>query len=224
MLPTRPKPGRRRTPPTPRWRATDDARRTPDRPRPTHAPATPDARSKQLMRRTQQWPAARRKRRRLAARQARKSEQRPRATQTWQARGNGNAAWKTAASGRRASCDRSHRPIRPPHVANGACPARAIDTPAARMCPAPTPLCGGAVRNATRSVQWRLMSRQAFHSTCAHTNRQGRPRQFAAVLRFVTLCFNSLPLASPLHGTLLAAACCLQPETPELHSRAACGM
>lgn len=51
------------------------------------------------------------------------------------------------------------------------------------------------------------MSRQVFHSTRADTNRQGRFRGFAAVLRFVTLCFNSLPLDAPLHGRLLRRAC-----------------
>ncbi len=38
------------------------------------------------------------------------------------------------------------------------------------------------------------MSRQVFHSTRAGRIRQGRTPRFAAVLRLVTLCFNSLPL------------------------------
>lgn len=44
--------------------------------------------------------------------------------------------------------------------------------------------------------QWRLMSRQVFHSTRADTNRQGRTPGFAVVLRFVTPRFNSLPHAT----------------------------
>ncbi|AFQ49606.1 hypothetical protein GEM_3213 [Burkholderia cepacia GG4] len=44
------------------------------------------------------------------------------------------------------------------------------------------------------------MSRQVFHSTRANQNRQGRTPGFAAVLRFVTLCCNSLPLAGSSHG------------------------
>ena len=144
-----------------------------------------------------------------------------RATHTWRPPGYSNAAWTTAASGRRASCDRSHRPSRPPHVANGASPARAIDMPGARMRPAPTPLPGGVVRSTTRSVQWRLMSRQVFHSTRSETNRQGRTPGFAAVLRFVTLCFNSLPLASPLHGRLLRWAF---PATRSAGNSRACRM
>ncbi len=46
------------------------------------------------------------------------------------------------------------------------------------------------------------MSRQVFHSTRANTRPQGRTRRFARVLRLVTLCFNSLPVAPP-HRTLL---------------------
>ncbi len=47
------------------------------------------------------------------------------------------------------------------------------------------------------------MSRQVFHFTRADADPQGRTPGLTAVLRFVTLCFNSLPIASRRHGRLL---------------------
>ena len=43
---------------------------------------------------------------------------------------------------------------------------------------------------ATRSVRWRLMSRQALHSTRPCKNRQGRASRFCASSRFVSTLFQ----------------------------------
>lgn len=56
--------------------------------------------------------------------------------------------------------------------------------------------------DATRAVRWRLMSRQALHSTRQRRNRQRRNARFRGGLRFVTLCFNSLPLVASLRVNL----------------------
>jgi len=59
------------------------------------------------------------------------------------------------------------------------------------------------------------MSRQVFHSTRANDDPQGRTPGLTAVLRFVTLCFNSLPIASSPHGRLLR---CAFSATPRSHA------
>ncbi|MBY4867067.1 hypothetical protein JFN94_16640 [Burkholderia anthina] len=88
--------------------------------------------------------------------------------------------------------------------ANGASSARAIDTPQTLQIPgADASSRWSRFADATRSVRWRLMSRQDFHSTRACRIRQGRTLRFAAVLRLVTLCFNSLPLAASSRGRLV---------------------
>lgn len=46
------------------------------------------------------------------------------------------------------------------------------------------------------------MSRQVFHSTRANTDPQGRTPGFAGILRLVTLCFNSLRVASRVQRRL----------------------
>lgn len=56
--------------------------------------------------------------------------------------------------------------------------------------------------DATRALRWRLMSRQAPYFTRPCANRPRPEARFYGELRFVTLCFNSLPRAYSWRGTL----------------------
>ena len=56
--------------------------------------------------------------------------------------------------------------------------------------------------DATRVLRWRLMSRQAPYFTRPCGNRPRPEARFYVKLRFVTLCFNSFPLACSLRGSL----------------------
>ena len=129
-----------------------------------------------------QWTktAQRRTRQRQAARRERKSTSRQRATRMRRLHVRGNAASQSAAPEGQESYVRSHRPIRPPHAAgaSGASSAQAIDTSGASCAPGADASSRRSRRCATRALRWRIMSRQALHSTRRYANRQRPEARF----------------------------------------------